>query len=226
LSQPHPDSPAIADGFVLAGGRSSRMGQDKALIPLSGKPLLQHALAILRNVGLEPRIAGARSDFSSFAPTLPDNPSDSGRGPLSGICAGLAASATDLAVFLPVDLPLLPSSLIAWLLQLAATTRSAVTLVSVAGFVQTFPVVIDRLALWSLQSSLGSDDRNCLRALREASTTISKPFSILPVELLLQPHHVAHPSGFPPAIWFLNVNSPHDLARAEHLLRRTRLQVS
>ena len=71
LSLPHPGSPATADAFVLAGGRSSRMGHDKALTHLAGKPLIHHALQILRDAGLEPRIAGARTDFSAFAPTLP-----------------------------------------------------------------------------------------------------------------------------------------------------------
>ena len=88
MSLPHPD-PVTADAFILAGGHSSRMGRDKALIPLAGSPLIHHALGILRAAGLDPRIAGARSDLSSFAPTLPDDPTRSGLGPLSGICSAL-----------------------------------------------------------------------------------------------------------------------------------------
>lgn len=226
MSQPHPDSPATADAFVLAGGRSSRMGHDKALTTLAGKPLIHHALQILRQAGLEPRIAGARTDFSAVAPSLLDNPSDSGQGPLAGICTALAASRSDLAVFLPVDLPFLPSGLIAWLLHHAVATQSAITLVSIASFVQTFPVVVHREALPALQASLHSEDRNCLRAFREAAKALSKPFSVLPVESLLQTGHVSHPGHLPPATWFLNINSPQDLARAEALLSPQQLQVS
>ena len=188
-----------AGGFILAGGRSIRMGQDKALIPLAGRPLIQHAVSILRDAGLEPVIAGVRSDFSLIAPTLIDDPLRSGLGPLSGICTALASSTDAYAVFLPVDLPLLPPGLIPLLLKHAAITQSAVTLVSVAAFVQTFPVVIDRSALAQLQVRLLSDNRNCLQAFREASTALSKPFSVLPVESLLQPGHASRilPLKFP-----------------------------
>ena len=143
----------------------------------------------------------------------------------TGICTALASGTTPYAVFLPVDLPLLPASLIAYLVHHAEITRSAITLVSVAAFVETFPVVIDRSALPWLQSSLHSNDRKCMRAFRDASNTLSKPFSVLPVELVLQAGHVSHPKGFFPARWFLNINSPWDLARAETLIS-SQLQVS
>jgi molybdopterin-guanine dinucleotide biosynthesis protein A len=227
LSQSHPGSDNIAaNGFILAGGRSSRMGQDKALIALAGVPLIQRALTILRSAGLEPRIAGATSDLSSFAPTLPDEPSQSGLGPLAGICSALASGTTRYAVFVPIDLPLLPASLIEYLLHRAMITASAMTAVSVAGFVQTFPVVIDRVGLPVLQSTLRSEDRNCLRAFRAAADAISRPFSIQPVELLVQSGQVSHPQGFATADWFLNINSPQELTRAETLLAQKHHQVS
>jgi molybdopterin-guanine dinucleotide biosynthesis protein A len=226
LSLPHPALPTTADAFVLAGGRSSRMGNDKALVALAGKPLIHHALDILREAGLDPQIAGARSDFSSLAPILHDDPTASGQGPLSGICTALASGRADIAVFLPVDLPLLPPGLVAYLVRHADTSQSAVTLVSVSSFVQTFPVVIGREALPLLQARLHSDDRNCLKAFREASRILSKPFTVLPVELLLQSGQISHSDDFPPAVWFLNLNSPRDLARAETLFAGKQLQVS
>ena len=194
------------------------MGRDKALIHLAGTPLIQFAINTLRAIGLQPRIAGAQSDLSPFAPIVPDDPSQSGLGPLAGICSALAAGSCRYAVFLPIDLPLLPSSLIAYLLHHTVITQSAVTVVSLAGFVQTFPAVIDRDALPLLQSSLRSNDRNCLRAFRAASNAVSKPFAVLPVELLLQPGQVSHPQGLAANLWFLNINFPYDLAHAESLL--------
>jgi molybdopterin-guanine dinucleotide biosynthesis protein A len=225
LSLPHSGN-ASADGFILAGGRSSRMGRDKALVNVAGKPLIQHALDILRSASLEPRIAGSTSDLSVFAPTLPDDPTQSGSGPLAGICSALNSGSGQYAVFLPVDLPLMPASLIRYLLYRAEVTESAMTVVSVAGFVQTFPVVIHRGALPELQTRLGSIDRNCLRAFRAAAEVLSRPFPIQPVELLIQSGQVSDPRGLPPADWFLNVNSPRDLTRAESLLGQKHHQVS
>lgn len=220
-----PTSPLPPDAYILAGGQSRRMGRDKALTLLGGVSLVEHACNLLRSAGLKPRIAGAQGDLSSFAPTLPDETSGPSLGPLSGICSALAQRRISMALFVPVDLPLLPASLIAYLLRHATVSESGISVVSVAGFIQTFPVVIDATALRSLQSSLHSNDRNALRAFRAAAENVSRPFSVLPVEMLLQAGQVSSPQGFPPEFWFLNVNGPEDLTRAETLLARRHLQV-
>jgi molybdenum cofactor guanylyltransferase len=206
-----------AEGFVLAGGRSSRMGREKALIQLAARPLIWNALEILRAAGLHSRIAGANSDFSQFAPLIPDAPQHSGLGPLAGICSALSASTTRFAVFLPVDLPLFPANLIEYLVHHATVTASAITVVSLAAFTQTFPAVIDRAALPTLESSLHSGDRNTLKAFRSAASTLKQPFTALPLELLVQPGQVRHPRGLHPIQWFLNINTPSDVKAAEAL---------
>lgn len=208
----------IAGAFVLAGGKSSRMGADKSLLELNGEPLIKHALGILRRAGFNPRIAGACGDLSQFAPVVPDEASTPGLGPLSGISAALSAADTAYAVFLPVDVPLMPAALISYLLHHAVITQSAVTVTSVAGFIQTFPVVIDRAAAPALLSALGSGDRNCLKAFRAAARALSKPFAALPLELLIQTGQVWHPAGLPLYAWFYNINSPGDLEAVEAVL--------
>ena len=223
LAPSHPDQ--AADAFILAGGRSTRMGQDKALIRFNGSPLIQHAIQLFQSVGLNPSIAGARSDLSSFAPVIADSRSHPGLGPLSGICAALDSTAARYAVFLPVDLPMLAPSLISYLLHYAQVTASAVTLASIGGFVETFPVVIDRAAVPSLRTSLGSGDRKCLTAFRTASAAIQAPFSVLSIEVLLQAGQVAHSNGLPTSAWFLSINDSGNLATAEALAKR-HLQLS
>ncbi len=132
-----PRTPAKVDaaGFVLAGGRSSRMGRDKALVELGGRTLAAHAVDLLRSAGLSATIAGARSELAGVAPVIKDEAPD--QGPLSGICSALASTDAELAVFIPVDLPLLPASLLEYLLRHAMTAGRAITLVSVNGFAQT-----------------------------------------------------------------------------------------
>jgi len=218
LARPGPD----AAGFVLAGGQSSRMGQDKALLHFAGRPLIANALSILQSAGLPASIAGAgpslASSFQAFAPIVAD--SEPGLGPLSGIVAALASTPARHAVFLPVDLPFLPPSLLVYLLRHAQVTERAVTLVSVNGFVQTFPAILDRAALPALQAALVSGDHGCFSAFQAAAAALGQTVSHIAVEFLAQSGHVAHPGGLPPVRWFLNLNTPSDLKRAETLATR------
>jgi len=211
---PRPD----AAGFVLAGGRSSRMGEDKALVRFAGKPLVERALETLRQADLEPSIAGARSSVAfqslkAFAPVVED--AEAGLGPLSGICAALESTDARWSVFLPVDLPLLPATLVAFLLNHARITGHAVTLSSVNGFAQSFPAVVDRAALPALRTALEAGRGGCFAAFQASCAALNQSMAILQVESLIQAGQVAHPGRLIPARWFLNVNQPRDLCRAE-----------
>lgn len=205
----------LTAGFVLAGGRSSRMGRDKALLPFAGQPLIARALGTLREAGVSASISGARALLESLAPVVTDFAR--GLGPLSGICSALDSTAARWAVFVPVDLPLLPASLLAYLLQHAQTTRQAITLASVSGVAHTFPVVIDRAALPALEAELRAGRRKCFAAFEAAAAALGQPLVPVAVEWLVQSGHVSHPRGLPAVHWFLNVNSPEDLKRAETL---------
>lgn len=202
-----------AAGFVLAGGQSSRMGTDKASLVFRGRPLVAHALEILSGAGLEASIAGARVPLGAFAPVVED--AEPGLGPLGGICTALESSAARWAVFLPVDLPLLPSSLVRFLLDRARISGSAVTLASLAGFVQTFPVVLDRAVLPGLQAELHAGRRGCFSAFQAAAGGLGEPLNVVAAELLAQGGQVTGPDGLPAASWFSNINAADDLRQAE-----------
>jgi molybdenum cofactor guanylyltransferase len=192
------------------------MGEDKALVPFAGRPLVAHAIEILRNAGLEVSIAGAHVSLDTFAAVVADVAPD--LGPLSGICAALAAADARFAVFLPVDMPLMPSSLIAALVRHAQITESAVTVPSVSGFAQTFPAVIDRAALPALKAELAARRLGCFATFGAAATALNQHVSVVPVELLLQAGQASHQDSLPAFRWFLNVNTPDDLRRAGSLI--------
>jgi molybdopterin-guanine dinucleotide biosynthesis protein A len=204
-----------AVGFVLAGGQSNRMGRDKALVEFAGQPMVARALNILEQAGLSTFIAGARVDLSCFAPVIDDPSHQDGLGPLAGICSALAASSAQHAVFLPVDLPMLPSSLIAYMLHHARITAALVTVPSVASFAESFPCVIDRDTLPALKLRLESSDRGCFSAFQAASISLNRAISVLPVESLAQCGEISHPQGLAPSFWFLNINDSRELQRAE-----------
>ncbi|WP_226643615.1 molybdenum cofactor guanylyltransferase [Microbulbifer variabilis] len=88
-------------GVVLAGGRSSRMGRDKALLshPQRGN-FLQNAEALLSELPLEKVVtSGARP--GAIEDLVPE------RGPLGGIYSVAMATDADAALVIPVDMPLL-----------------------------------------------------------------------------------------------------------------------
>lgn len=106
-------SPLSIHGFVLAGGRSTRMGQDKARLLFQGEPMVQTAVTTLIAICEHVSIAGNRGDLEAFAPIVQET--RVGVGPLAGVEAGLLACRSAWALFIPVDVPLLPSTfLYAW----------------------------------------------------------------------------------------------------------------
>jgi molybdopterin-guanine dinucleotide biosynthesis protein A len=211
-----PGVPPDAVGFVLAGGKSSRMGQDKALVQLAGQSLAERALGILRGAGLAVSLAGGSPAIADLAPVVQD--SVSGLGPLGGICAALASTSARLAVFMPIDLPLLPAPLIVYLLEHANVTGVGVTLTSIGGFAQTFPAVLDRGVLAVLESELQAGRRGCFAAFETAAARLGQRVSVIPVETLVQSCQVAHPESLAAERWFLNVNAPDGLRLAnQHL---------
>jgi molybdenum cofactor guanylyltransferase len=206
-------------GFVLAGGESSRMGRDKALLSFAGRPLIASAISILREAGLPVSIAGARSPaLAEFAPVIED--SGPGLGPLAGICAAMASTSAKYSVFLPVDLPLLPSSLIVYLLHQARIAGHAAIVPTVNGFAETFPVVLDRAILPMLKAELEAGRYGCFSAFQAAASALNQPISTVAVELLAQSGHVNHPLGLSPLRWLLNLNHIADVTRAEGLIAK------
>ncbi|HET7891845.1 MAG TPA: molybdenum cofactor guanylyltransferase [Candidatus Sulfotelmatobacter sp.] len=117
--------PADLTAFILAGGKSTRMGADKAFVQLQGRTLLARALELAQSVAGEVRIVGDRIKFTAFAPVVEDV--FPGCGPLAGIHAALRASQTDLNLMLAVDLPLISPELLQYLVTRARSAPASVT---------------------------------------------------------------------------------------------------
>lgn len=122
-------------GVILAGGKSTRMGAEKAFVLLDGRPLIAHAIERLRpQVGaLAISANGDPQRFASFAlPVLADSVIDSDAGPLAGIAAGLAVAAKEGRAFVataPCDAPYAPRDFVQ---RLAAAMTAAGAMVALA----------------------------------------------------------------------------------------------
>jgi molybdopterin-guanine dinucleotide biosynthesis protein A len=103
------------DGFILAGGESSRMGQDKALLEIGGLTLLERAAQLLAGVAGQVSVIGPpRAMAGMAAPFVPDD--FPGAGPLGGIATALRVARQPWCLVLACDLPYLTQ---AWLEFLA-----------------------------------------------------------------------------------------------------------
>jgi molybdenum cofactor guanylyltransferase len=111
-------------GFVLAGGKSTRMGQDKAALTLNGRTLLEHALAALRQVCRDVAILGSYDLYGALAPVYEDI--FPGCGPLGGIHTALSHAQTPHSLIIAVDTPFLMPEFLAHIADRAATSDAVV----------------------------------------------------------------------------------------------------
>jgi len=99
-------------GVILAGGRSTRMGQDKGLVPIAGKPLFEHIAQRLSPmvgeiiINTNQNHAQYGREFAIVTDIIQDH-----SGPLAGMLAGLKSIKTEWALFVPCDVPEFPENL-------------------------------------------------------------------------------------------------------------------
>ena len=225
--------PTPVSGFVLAGGRSSRMGRDKALLELAGKPLVQHAVTKLRRLCGDVKILSAEPALAAYAPLVPDvHP---GCGPMSGVEAALIHSGTDWNLILPVDVPFLPTSLLncwlgATLKEPAGRTR--VSMLSVDGVAHPALLILHKEMLPFLTYSLDRGHYRLLAALNYGAEKIAIREKVEMREVFYKPQLDDPCTPFvdetgevwgakndlrngTSGLWFANLNTPEEFVEGE-----------
>ena len=105
-----------ATGIILAGGKSSRMGEDKGLVLLNGKPMIQYVIEALKEVVSNIIIISNNASYNKFGvPVYSDIIKN--KGPVGGIYTGLYHSTTELNFCISCDVPMVSSDFIFWLLN-------------------------------------------------------------------------------------------------------------
>jgi len=126
----HERTNAVA-AFVLVGGKSTRMGRDKAFLRLDGETLLVRALRLAGAVAGEVRIVGEAKKFGAYGRVVEDVYRD--RGPLGGIHAALLSTTTELNLMLGVDLPFVEPRFLQYLVREAQESGAVVTVARAGG---------------------------------------------------------------------------------------------
>lgn len=184
-------------GFVLAGGASSRMGRDKALLPLGGKTLLEHVAAEVHAAAGNVTVVGPPERYGQLGLEVVADVI-AGSGPLGGILTALTLARAEWNLIVACDLPGVTSARLRSLLDAAARTDADALMPAGAG---------DRLeplcAVWR---------RTCLpavqRAIREGRYKVTEALS----GLVVAPYPVAEPD------WLFNLNTLEDWAAWQAVL--------
>ena len=146
-------------GIILCGGKSTRMGTSKALLPFGPETMLQRVVRLLGAV-VSPIVAVA-----AFDQVLPDLPADiiitrderEGRGPLEGLRAGLKAlpATVDAAYVTSCDVPLLVPGFVTRMFDLCGDHDIAV--MTIDGFTHPLSAVYRRAVLSQVEALLADD---------------------------------------------------------------------
>ncbi|MES9949207.1 MAG: molybdenum cofactor guanylyltransferase MobA [Candidatus Thiodiazotropha sp.] len=184
------NTPPAVTAVILAGGRGRRMGgEDKGLIELNGRPLVQHVIS-----AIQPQVAAIlinanrnRERYAAFGyPVIADSLLDY-QGPLAGFIAAMQALATEDMLTLPCDGPLVPPDLVERLYEARRSTGADIAVAHDGDRLQPVYALIPKRLTDSLQRYLDRGDRK--------------------IDLWYEEHRVTHADFSDIPRTFINVNT-------------------
>lgn len=221
-------------GYVLAGGRSTRMGQDKAMLRLAGVPLVEHAVRKLRDVTEDVRILSSRAELAAFAPLVSDLRKNCG--PLGGIETALQNTQRTWVLMMPVDMPLVPGALLKhWVDGVMQQRCARLSMFSVNGEVQPALCLLHRDVAPYISGALEQSRLRLYPVLEDAAVRLAARQRVPASDvLLLREWNDAEAARFSAGLdaagrgdrvtadewaaqrfWFSNLNTPEEFAEAE-----------
>jgi molybdopterin-guanine dinucleotide biosynthesis protein A len=187
---------------IQAGGQSRRMGRDKGLVRLGGRPLVAHLLERLSGLADDVVVTTNHPEAYAFLGVRLASDPVPGAGALAGLATALEAAAGDRTLVVACDMPFVRLPLASHLLALAADHDAVVP--RLAGEFEPLLAVYGRACLPAVQASLAAGQR---RVISFFSKVRLRPVEDDELRLL-------DPDGRS----FFNVNTPEDLLEAERML--------
>jgi molybdopterin-guanine dinucleotide biosynthesis protein A len=199
--------------IILAGGFSSRFGQDKGLLQLADKPLIKHVLDAINNIVDEKIVvASSKVQAENYANVLGSDVNvlidvDDAQSPLVGALTGFKEAHGEYALLLPCDTPLVSRDVVSLLFEVCIN-RNAVIPRWPNGYIEPLQAVYcTKPAYEAAKNALGEGKLNIqsmvnkLHGVRYVSTLVLQQID-------------------PELRTFFNINTPLDLKRAELMFRR------
>jgi len=190
-------------GVILAGGLSTRYGQDKAFLKIGGVPLIERIAEEMK--GIFTRVILVTNQKRGFEylglPMIEDL--IKGLGPIGGIYTGLSSISDQAGFFVACDMPLLHEGLIRYMVELIDTHAAVVP--SVGPWVEPLHAVYDRSCLSPIK---GLIDEKCYQ--------VRLFYDLVPVRYVREDEIRLF---CPPDEAFLNINTPDEFARIRSLVK-------
>jgi molybdopterin-guanine dinucleotide biosynthesis protein A len=190
--------------IVLAGGKSERLGQDKALLKLDGNYLLRDLLHDLATLSDDLLVVADDIDrLAQFGVrVVPD--ARPGMGPIGGIHAGLQAMRHFRGVFVGCDMPLLNLPLLRHMAQLSSDFD--VVIPRVVNQVEPLHAVYSKVCLQPMEAALERGERRVISFFSQVLVRYVEKEEIERFD----PQHLS----------FFNINTPDDLTQVRRLRGR------
>ncbi len=189
-----------ATGIIMAGGRSSRMGRNKALLPIGGKTVIERIVMELSKIVSNMVIVTNTFEDYQFLglPMVQDQ--WKGMGPLAGIHAGLSASSTEKNLVVACDMPFISSQLGGILLTLLDDYQVAVP--DVSGQLHPLFAAYRKDTLGEIEKSLQNHELRIRQFFKHTKTKYVTEACLQKLHYHYQEQH------------FFNMNHPDDFERA------------
>jgi len=177
-------SPSLT-ACLLAGGKSSRMGRDKAGVDFMGTPLWLHQLRTLRNTQADEILISGRKEalYGDCGLAIIEDEINNA-GPLAGIASLLAAAKHPLVLMLAVDMPYITDAYLGSLRKQCSGTCGVVP--EVAGFYEGGAAIFPKSAGAIVSQILKGDDHSIQLFVREcAARDLVRITSVAAAEIAL-----------------------------------------
>ncbi|MGA3293695.1 MAG: molybdenum cofactor guanylyltransferase [Candidatus Acidiferrales bacterium] len=193
--------------FILAGGQSSRMGRDKALLELDGVPLIVRAAQLVESIAGPGTVVGNPDAYRSLdLRAIGDDWPDAG--PLGGIATALRASSAPWSLVVACDLPYLTRPWLDYLVARALASRADAVLPMNARGAEPLCAVYHKRCEPAIRAALDGGTRK-----------VTDGLSNVRVEIIEPAEWKAFDSG---GLLFKNMNSPEDYEEAQRRFRDAR----
>lgn len=189
------------EAFVLAGGKSKRMGADKGLVQLNDKPMVSYVLQALKETELPVRIIANNPEYEKFGfPVYGDLVNE--KGPMGGLLTAISNTKAEVVMLLSCDMPFINSKAIKLFLKAVDEENITALLIKerINPLFAAYPLHLKK----SVKNSIASEE------LKMTDFILKNPHTLVPSVAQEMP-------------WcFRNINNEQELKEAEerwsHLL--------